>query len=104
MRVRQRNPKARNARHIVPKIYTSITINIVYQKRKKKEKKKEKKKKLISLILCVSKHMCVCRCVHGGSFVHAHIHIHKMKFLCTNVFAKYVMRPKTYNDMLNKRK
>ena len=94
MRVWQRNPKAINARHSAPKKkkYTSITINIV------------SKKKLISLIPCVSKHMCVCMCVYGGSFVHAHIHIHKMKFLCTNVFAKYVMRPKTYNDMLNKRK
>ena len=102
MCVRQRNPKAINARHIVPK--NIHKHHNKYCVSKKKKKKREKKKKLISLILCVSKHMCVCRCVHGGSFVHAHIHIHKMKFLCTNVFAKYVMRPKTYNDMLNKRK
>ena len=92
MRVWQRNPKAINARHSAPK-------NIHKHHNK----------------YCVSKknsypsshvfpNTCVCMCVYGGSFVHAHIHIHKMQFLCTNMFAKYAMRPKTYNDMLNKRK
>ena len=47
---------------------------------------------------------CVCMCVYGGSFVHARIHRQKIQFLCTNMFAKYETHPKTYSDMLNKRK
>ena len=76
-----------NARHSAQKKYTSITINTVSQN------------KFTSLISCVSKHMSVCMCAYKGSFVHAHIPIHKMHFLCTNMFAKYVMHPKTYNGI-----
>ena len=81
---------------IVPRkkgMYTSITINIVSQKKKNSHP-----------LSHVFPNTYVCMCVYGGSFVHAHINRQKIQFLCTNMFAKYEMHPKTYSDMLNKRK
>jgi hypothetical protein len=47
--------------------------------------------------------MCMYVRVYKGSFVLAQTPDINA-FLCTDMFAKYVMHPKTYNDMLNKKK
>ena len=52
------------------KKYTSITINIVFQK------------KCISLISCVSKHMCVCACVPTKALLHMHTFIYMKCNFC----------------------
>jgi hypothetical protein len=55
----------------------------------------------ISHLMCFQTHVYVR--VYKGSFVHVQTP-GVNAFLCTNMFAKYVMHPKTYNDILNKKK
>ena len=62
-----------------------------------KKKKKEKEKKISHPSSLVLPSTRVCACAPAKVHLYMHVFLHINALLCTNMLAKCVMHPKTYN-------